>query len=287
VSTVPAARQVLAVLGQLARAAEPVPAAALSRALGLPRSTTYHLLSTLVEAGFVAHLPEERRYGLGLAAYELGTGYLRQDPLRRLAAGPVAALVDRVGESAHLAVLHGRDVLYVIEERAAGRPALVTDVGLRLPAQLTASGRAILAALPAAQARAAFAPGLPAGPRTATELRSVLAAVRRRGWAEEDGEVTEGFSSVAAAVLDHAGHPAAAVALTFVAAGVDPDRRAALADRTRRTAATISRRLTPTPAGRPATPGRPGPSATPTPAAGRPAAPGRAAPSPEGRRNGH
>ena len=55
----------------------------------------------------------------------------------------------RVGQSAHLAVLHGRDVLYVLEERAPGRPPLVTDVGVRLPAHLTASGRAILAALPA------------------------------------------------------------------------------------------------------------------------------------------
>nr|ASV47134.1 IclR family transcriptional regulator [uncultured bacterium] len=242
-ATVPAARQVLAVLGRLARSAEPVTAAGLARTLGLPRSTTYHLLSTLIDAGFVVHLPEERRYGLGLAAYELGTGYLRQDPLRRLAAGPLAALVDRVGESAHLAVLHGRDVVYVIEDRAPGRPPLVTDVGVRLPAQLTASGRAMLAALPAGQVRAAFAPGADRGPRSLPELRALLAGVRARGWAEEDGEVTEGFSSVAAAVLDRAGHPVAAVAVTFVAADADPGRRAELADRAGRAAAAVSRRL--------------------------------------------
>ena len=53
-------------------------------------------------------------------------------------------LTDRLGESAHLAVPHGRDVLYVIEERAPGRPPLVTEVGVRMPAHLTASGRAIL-----------------------------------------------------------------------------------------------------------------------------------------------
>ena len=58
--------------------------------------------------------------------------------------------------NAHLAVLHGRDVLYVVEERAAGRPPLVTDVGVRLPAHLTASGLAMLAALPPAQVRALF-----------------------------------------------------------------------------------------------------------------------------------
>jgi DNA-binding IclR family transcriptional regulator len=241
--SVPAARQVLAILDQLARAAEPVTAAGLARTLGLPRSTTYHLLGTLVDAGFVVHLPEERRYGLGLAAYELGTGYLRQAPLRRLAAAPLAALVDRAGESAHLAVLHGRDVVYVIEERARGRPPLVTDVGVRLPAQLTASGRALLAALPAAQARAAFTAGAERGPRTPAGLRAVLADVRRRGYAEEDGEVTEGFSSVAAAVLDRAGHPVAAVAVTFVAADTPAGRRTDLAAAATRTAAIITRRL--------------------------------------------
>ena len=59
--------------------------ATIARDLGLPRSTTYHLLNVLRDEGFVVHLPEERRYGLGVAAYELGSAYLRQDPLRWIA----------------------------------------------------------------------------------------------------------------------------------------------------------------------------------------------------------
>ena len=129
------------------------------------------------------HLADERRWASGVAAYELGTGYVRQAPLARVARVPLARLVDRVGQSAHLAVLHGREVIYVIEERAPGRPPLVTDVGVRLPAQLTASGRAMLAALPAAQVRALF-PGPDAfvtrhdvGP--AVDLGAAAAARRR------------------------------------------------------------------------------------------------------------
>jgi DNA-binding IclR family transcriptional regulator len=38
---------------------------------------------------------------------------------------------------------------------------------------------------------------------------------RQRGHATEDGEVTPGLRSVAAAVLDHNGHPVAGVAVTF------------------------------------------------------------------------
>ena len=248
-SGVPAARQALALLQALGAHPGPVPAAVLARDLGLPRSTTYHLLRELVAAGFVVHLPEERRFGLGVAAFELGTAYMRQEPLARLARPVLARFVDAVGESAHLAVLHGREVLYVVEERAAGRPSLVTDVGVRLPAQLTASGRAMLAELPAAHVRAlfpdpaAFVERHDAGPRSLSALRRLLVDARRAGYATEDGQVTQGFASVAAAVHDHTGHPVAGVAVTFASDAYDSPARAQLAAAVRPVAAELSRRI--------------------------------------------
>jgi DNA-binding IclR family transcriptional regulator len=246
---VPAARQALALLLAMARQPGPVPAAALARDLGLPRSTTYHLLTELARAGFVVHLPEERRYGLGVSAFELGSAYLRQEPLARLARPVLGRLVDAVGQSAHLAVLHGREVLYVVEERAPGRPPLVTDVGVRLPAQLTASGRAVLAHLPPAHVRAlfpdagAFVDRHGTGPATLSQLRRVLSRVRTAGYATEDGEVTPGFGSVAAAVFDHTGHPVAGAAVTFPAEAVDAASRDRLAQRVLRAAAELTRRI--------------------------------------------
>lgn len=245
-ATVPAAAQVLAILQYLAQQAGPVPAAMISRDVHLPRSTTYHLLDTLESTGFVVHVPEERRYGLGLSAYELASGYSRQAPLQRLARVPLAALVDRTGHNAHLAVLHGRDVVYVIEERAPGRAPLVTDVGVRLPAHLTASGRAMLAQLSNAQVRAlfpdssAFVMRNELGPRSLSGLRQLLVETRRLGYALEDGEVSPGFASVAAAVTDHAGHPLAGVALTFSSRDT---ARARLADEVSRTARELTRRV--------------------------------------------
>src|SRR3954449_9178664 len=153
---VPAARQVLAILGHLARQAGPVPAAAVARDLGLPRSTTYQLLATMVESGFVLHLVDERRYCLGAPPSALGSGYAPSQPLMRLSRVPLTRLAERTGHVAHLSVLHGTEVLYVIEDRPRGAPQLGSDVGVRLPAQLTASGRAILAALPPAQVGVLF-----------------------------------------------------------------------------------------------------------------------------------
>lgn len=251
VTQVPAATRTLRVLRFLAGQADPVPLDRIMRACDLPRSTAYHLLNTMIDEGFVVHLPDEHRYGLGVAAFEVGTGFSRQEPLARLSRTRLAALVDEVAHSAHLAVLHGRDVLYVLEERAPGRPPLVTDVGVRLPAHLTASGRAILGALPASQVRAlypdrdAFADRHGTGPRTPSALRAVLSETRQRGWATEDGEVTPGFSSVAAPVLDHNGHPVAGLAVTFPTGEEPPGLAAAVVS----AASALSRRLRWDPAG--------------------------------------
>lgn len=246
---VPAATRALRVLRYLAAQPEPVSVERIARDVKIPRSTTYHLLQAMAEEGFVVHLADDRRFGLGVAAFEVGSGYARQAPLQRIARRPLAALVDRTRHSAHLAVPHGRDVLYVVEERAPGRPPLVTDVGVRLPSHLTASGRAILAHLPPSQVRAlypdraAFVDRTGVGPGSPTALRAVLSETRRRGHAVEDGEVTPGMASVAAAVLDHNGLPVAGVAVTYPlddAHPVDPDH---LAGAVVETAAALSRRL--------------------------------------------
>jgi DNA-binding IclR family transcriptional regulator len=245
----PAATQALAVLRLLARHTEPVPASAIARDLDLPRSSVYHLLAVLRDQGFVVHLADERRYGLGVAAFELGSAYSRQAPLQRLARQLLVRLVDATRHNAHLAVLHGRDVLYVIEERAPGRPPLVTDVGVRLPAQLTASGLAMLASLPPQQVRAlfpsrdAFVQRHGVGPTTLPGLRAVLTGVRRDGFALEDGTVTPDFASVAAPVLDHTGHPVAGVAVTYPAEEVTAHQRQAIVEQVIRTATDLTRRV--------------------------------------------
>ena len=192
-SNVPALTRALAVLRLLGSRATPVPAAAVARELGLPRSTAYHLLAVLEREGFVTHLPEARAYTLGVAVFELGSAFLRHEPLERLARPLLVRLVDRVGETAHLGVLHGNETLYLLKEAPRGAVLLVTDVGVRLPAQLTASGRAILAALPRPQVRALFPSAASfvdrtgRGPRGPGELWRLLADEAARGWSEEDG----------------------------------------------------------------------------------------------------
>ncbi|RIJ70889.1 IclR family transcriptional regulator [Nakamurella silvestris] len=219
----PALRRGLAVLTFLASRTSPQSAGTIARELALPRSSLYELLTELAAAGFVVHLPSQRRWGLGVTAFEIGTAYLRQDSLERIGRPVLTQLAKDTGMTAHLGVLHGSEILYVVKERPAAPrlPTLVTEVGVRLPAQLTATGRAVLAHLPAAQVRAlfpevgSFVDRTGRGDRNLPALRTRLSADRQRGWSVEDGQVSAATASVAAPVFDHHGLPTASIGVTF------------------------------------------------------------------------
>ena len=248
-----AAVRALRLLRELAGAPGPLPAATLARRLDLPRSSTYHLLTVLRADGFVVHYPEDGRWGLGVSVFELGAAYLRHEPLERLGrpllhrlVADVEAVVPAV---AHLGVLHGRETVYLVRESTVAPLTAVVDVGVRLPASLTASGRSMLAHLPLAQVRAlypdraAFVDRTGLGPATPTALRRLLQAERDRGWAEEDGFVVAGYASVAAAALDRTGRPLASIGLTFRSDRASARERRRLAGLAREVARQLSARM--------------------------------------------
>ncbi|HEY9498130.1 MAG TPA: IclR family transcriptional regulator [Terrimesophilobacter sp.] len=249
-SLVPAARNTLRVIRYLAGHSGPVRAATIGRDLGFPRSTTYHLLRVMQDEGFVVHSPEHQGFALGPLVGEIGSSVLASNALARLAGPVLDRLVAETGLPvvAHLGVLQHGDVVYASKVAAARAPAVVTSIGVRLPAHLTATGRAMLSALPEAQFQAIFTAGaLPlrttTGPTTVSALESLLAETRDRGWATEDGDIDLAYASVAAVVLDHNGYPAAAVGLTFRRTIVDDAQWVRFGRAVAAAAATLSRRI--------------------------------------------
>ncbi|MFE7328576.1 IclR family transcriptional regulator [Streptomyces sp. NPDC057565] len=226
-SASPAVGRALDILLHLAGRSGPVQAAALARELGIPRSSAYHILSVLVDRGFVTYLPKEQAYGLGVASFEIGSAYLRHEPLERLARPILRSASNRLGQTVHLGIVHGAETVYLLKERPRSRPpgdadiALVTDIGVRLPAHLTANGRAILAHSAPAQLRALFPrrgdliTRTGKGPRSLPELLSLLAQDRERGWSEEVELVSEGCRSMGIAAFDHNERPVAALSSTW------------------------------------------------------------------------
>ena len=161
---VPAANRTLGVLLILARSAGPIPAATIARELEIPKSSLYHLLAAMQSKGFVTPISQGQKdnslWGLGVSAFEVGSAYVRHEPLESRARPILVALINQVATiaplAAHLGILRGSDTYYLLKE-STGRPiTVVSEIGVRLPASLTSSGRAMLSHLSAAQIRALF-----------------------------------------------------------------------------------------------------------------------------------
>jgi len=242
--------RVLRVLLYLASRTEPVSAAVLAEACDIPRPTLYAMLRDMQRRHFVTHFPEERTWAIGVAAFEIGSAYLRSKPLQRLARPLLVNLTAEVKETSHLAILHGNEALYLLKQ-TPGRYAipLITDVGVRLPAHLTAVGKAILMHLPDSQLRAlypspsTFVWRTGRGSRRLFDLRAELERDRRRGYSIETDLTTEGITCIAAPVFDRAGLPVASIGISFATSEHDESTWQSLAQNVCRAARLLTTRL--------------------------------------------
>lgn len=226
-SNVKSATRVFDILEVLAAHAQPMATMAIARECGIPKSSAHHLLNVMLERNYVTYYEHERAWGLGVSIFEVGSAYLRRTPLQRLGRPILESVCADTGETCHLAILHGADVLYLDKEEPAGNgPNLVTDIGVRLPAHLTAVGWAILSELPEAQVKAAIGGGpmvtrTGTGPDRIDALLKGLATVRAKGFAFDDQMVTPGICYLAAPVFSHSDQPVAAIGVSYLAAKSD------------------------------------------------------------------
>ncbi|MBE9376302.1 IclR family transcriptional regulator [Saccharopolyspora sp. HNM0983] len=215
--------------------------------LGLPRTTVHELLGTLSRRGYLTQVPGNR-YRLGVAAFQLGAAYAERLDLAgegRLVAAEVAA---DCGETVHVAVREGADVLYVAKADSSHPVRMVSAVGKRVPAHCTAVGKVLLAELSGTEFDALLGdghlPAMTAGSTTDPEhLRRELTAARARGCAREHCESTESVACVAAPVRDRTGAVVAAISISAPILRWDDEIEAAHRDRVRDGARELSRRL--------------------------------------------
>ena len=130
----------------------------MSEALGLPLPTVHRLCAVLAERGFLERQPHTRRFRLGLELAHLMPALLSGLRLPELGRAHVSRLAAETGETVNLAVLHGREIVYLLSEAGARLLTSQTPIGLRLPAHCTALGKCLLARLPDEVARAALGP---------------------------------------------------------------------------------------------------------------------------------
>ena len=198
-------KRALGVLDALARHPDGTTPKGLSAELGLHLSTTYHLLNTLVAAGYVARCPASRLFQLGPRVPGLNHAFLAS-----LRPSPgllpfLQALQQATGETVHLARLRGDDAIIVALVEGS-RPDSVPGgyVGCPLPAHAVAIGRALLAWAPAARTEAYLTRGDLSGygpfrPSDARALRAELTRLRAAGYAVDPSRGGRGVVGCVAA----------------------------------------------------------------------------------------
>ena len=170
----------------------------------LPLPTIHRLLRTLIPLGYVRQLPNR--------SYALGPGLIRLGNAAGLALGTYAqpvlqGLVDELGESANMAVLDGRMVVYVGQAQSSHSMRMFTEVGRRARLHGTGVGKAILATLPEHQVVSIVTSMGMSTPTekslgTVEELLADLALIRERGYAVDDEEQEIGVRCFSVLVPD-------------------------------------------------------------------------------------
>ena len=206
----PATRQVGAVqravdvLDALAEARTELGTNEIARRTGINVSSISRLLSTLVSAGLVQHVPSSGRYRLGVRILQLAGAARDSLDIRAVSRPYLEELTELTGETSTLSLPGEHDLLTVDFVQSPRSVRSVAEIGRNSVAHATAAGKVFLA----------WGGRLPDGDLAVyTEQtivdRSALAAeiakVAERGWAQAVGEREEDLNAVAAPVRDAAG----------------------------------------------------------------------------------
>ncbi|MEU5597487.1 IclR family transcriptional regulator [Streptomyces sp. NPDC020298] len=172
-----------------ARGDRPARLQELADELGVPRSSMYALLQTLIGRGWVRTDVTGSLYGIGIHALLTGTGYLDSDPRVRAVRPCLDEASETLGETIHLGRLDGRDVAYLATRESHEYPRTISRVGRRLPAHAGALGKALLAERPDAELPEGPYEALTPNSRTTREsLAADLAETRARGYSVDREE---------------------------------------------------------------------------------------------------
>lgn len=183
----------------------------------LDPGTTYRMLNTLVDLGYVSRIPESKRFSLTLKILNLGFHAIAHTDLRSLVRPVLKGLVSEISEAASFAVLQGADVLY-LERVRAGITRLGVDIriGTTVPACQTAIGQSILAFLPEHEVERIEALSLSTSFKSkalSRPLSEVLEKIRTDGYIITDSLFAEGLRILAVPVLDIDGYPIGAISI--------------------------------------------------------------------------
>jgi len=191
---------------------------AISRQVGIHKSTVSRLPSALSREGFVEQNPESGKWRLGLGLLGLAGAVLARIDLRKAALIPLRTLVSVTQETINMTVLDGKECVNV-ESIYSPKPIQYAGrLGRRTPLHCTSTGKVLLAYLSLEERKAVLPETLLACTKNTIvdrlSLEQVLERVREQGYAIAHGEFEEGLSAIAAPIRDHTGRVVATVSIS-------------------------------------------------------------------------
>jgi DNA-binding IclR family transcriptional regulator len=206
------------VLQVIADSPEPAGLAYLMARLQLTRPTLYRILASLEAEELIRKRPD-KTYELGLRLVTLARKALAESDIRKIAREQLEWLRDQTGETVHLAVRSGEELVYVDKIESTALVRMTSTIGTRVPFHSSAVGKGFLSALPPMEAEQLIA-GLDLRPVTrftntdADVLRAAVAGGRVKGYVFDDQENEEGIVCFGAAICTGAGMPVASVSVS-------------------------------------------------------------------------
>jgi DNA-binding IclR family transcriptional regulator len=192
----------------------------IARTVGLGKSTTHRLLSSLMQAEFVRMEPKSHRYTLGAGLLQLTAAWFSEIKVRAVALPHLRSLRATTEETVSLSVRDGNSRVAIERLDTSHEVRFVVDLGRPLPLHIGAAGKAILAFLPAPEIHEILQTADLDRPTTKRVLKE-LKDVRRAGTAYSCGERVAGSRSVSAPIFSSEGATIASVSILSMDSRLD------------------------------------------------------------------
>ena len=215
----------------------------IAKKVGLTKSTTFGIVSTLTKLGFLEQDKSTGLYMLGLELFLLGN---RVDADGRSVIGrELDSLVEVLGETINYVRRQGGNVIYIAKKESPHSMRISTTVGMSLPMYCSAVGKAMLAYLPPEEQNAIIdatdfqnlTDNTLASPET---LRSELKKIRSQGFALDSEELEYGLTCVAVPILNSQNYPIAAISCSGPSTRMTPEKIGLCQNELRQSAARLS-----------------------------------------------
>ncbi len=201
--------------------------AELSNNLNLPKSTTYRLVSTLSDYGFLKRNDSRKCFSLGLKLLELGGIVYNSISLRKIASPYLDQLQDRLGKTIFLGILQEDEVVYIDKKEDPKNPIrFSSEIGRRRPPYFGMLGQILLAYLPEEEVdrilkKHPLQPVTRKSITDKTEFKKKLANIRKQGFVIDKEEALDGITGIAAPVRDYSGKVVGGVGVGFITSSED------------------------------------------------------------------